>query len=46
MSVFRLIIFGLKQIEMGSEIEKEYVNSIVQLLGFFILLFVVLALQF
>lgn len=29
--------------EMGSEIEKEYVDSVLQLIGFFVLLFIILA---
>ena len=30
---------------MGNEIEKNYLNSILQLVGFFIFLFITIALQ-
>jgi len=31
--------------EMGNEIEKDYASSVMQLIGFFIILFVIIAFQ-
>ncbi len=38
-------MFESKAMEMGNEIEKNYLNSIIQLIGFFILLFFTIAFQ-
>ena len=34
------------EIKMGNEIEKAYASSVMQLIGFFIMLFVIIAFQF